>query len=164
LTQVCVSCLVCRQSVIDGLFRQSKSTGRLKLVAKKPVVLVLGTGWGAHSLVKVCVGVLGGCAEGRQAATHGQPSLPAMQVFDMLVLCWLLSLILPILIRRSLTLTGLRWLSSAPATTSCSHQCCPAQPWAQWSSGQSAAIAELAGSMRADSRLLCSSAASAELS
>lgn len=39
--------------MIDGLFRKSKSSGRLKLVAKKPVVLVLGTGWGAHSLVKV---------------------------------------------------------------------------------------------------------------
>jgi hypothetical protein len=41
------------QSMIDGLFRQSKG-GRLKLESKKPVVLVLGTGWGAHSLVKVC--------------------------------------------------------------------------------------------------------------
>jgi hypothetical protein len=39
--------------MIDGLFRQSKSSGRLKLQSKKPVVLVLGTGWGAHSLVKV---------------------------------------------------------------------------------------------------------------
>jgi hypothetical protein len=42
----------CRQDVIDKLFRKS-STGRLKLESKKPVVLVLGTGWGAHSLVKV---------------------------------------------------------------------------------------------------------------
>lgn len=41
------------QAMIDGLFRQSKSSGRLKLQSKKPVVLVLGTGWGAHSLVKV---------------------------------------------------------------------------------------------------------------
>lgn len=46
---------VCRQDVMDKLFRQSKSTGRLKLESKKPVVLVLGTGWGAHSLVKVCL-------------------------------------------------------------------------------------------------------------
>lgn len=28
----------------------------MKLESKKPVVLVLGTGWGAHSLIKVCWG------------------------------------------------------------------------------------------------------------
>ncbi|KAF8058293.1 SPAC3A11.07 [Scenedesmus sp. PABB004] len=38
--------------VIDRLFRR-ESSGALKLVARKPVVLVLGTGWGAHSLIKV---------------------------------------------------------------------------------------------------------------
>jgi hypothetical protein len=39
--------------VIDKLFRRANS-GALQLTATKPVVLVLGTGWGAHSLVKVC--------------------------------------------------------------------------------------------------------------
>ena len=35
--------------------------GRLRLQATKPVVLVLGSGWGAHSLMKVCnEGVLRG--------------------------------------------------------------------------------------------------------
>lgn len=56
--------LACRQEVIDGLFRKSGKTGRLKLVAKKPVVLVLGTGWGAHSLVKV-MGLTGRAHGGR---------------------------------------------------------------------------------------------------
>jgi NADH:ubiquinone reductase (non-electrogenic) len=28
--------------------------GKLRLQADKPVVLVLGSGWGAHSLMKVC--------------------------------------------------------------------------------------------------------------
>ncbi len=51
-TDMHICCTLCRQEVIDSLFRKSKS-GRLKLESKKPVVLVLGTGWGAHSLVKV---------------------------------------------------------------------------------------------------------------
>jgi hypothetical protein len=43
----------CRSDAFDRLFKQSGPSGRLKLEAKKPVILVLGTGWGAHSLVKV---------------------------------------------------------------------------------------------------------------
>jgi hypothetical protein len=50
---VCVNALhTCSKTVMDTLFRQGKG-GRLKLESKKPVILVLGTGWGAHSLVKV---------------------------------------------------------------------------------------------------------------
>jgi hypothetical protein len=43
-----------RIEAIDRLFRPSQG-GKLKLKkeTQKPVVLVLGTGWGAHSLVKV---------------------------------------------------------------------------------------------------------------
>eukprot|EP00878_Enallax_costatus_P005917 GHUV01006208.1.p1 GENE.GHUV01006208.1~~GHUV01006208.1.p1 ORF type:complete len:338 (+),score=70.72 GHUV01006208.1:311-1324(+) len=37
---------------LDQLFKRT-SSGALKLKSKKPVVLVLGTGWGAHSLAKV---------------------------------------------------------------------------------------------------------------
>jgi hypothetical protein len=46
--------VTCRIEAIDRLFRPSKG-GKLKLKkeTQKPVVLVLGTGWGAHSLVKV---------------------------------------------------------------------------------------------------------------
>jgi hypothetical protein len=45
---------LCSIEAIDRLFRAGKG-GRLQLKkeTQKPVVLVLGTGWGAHSLVKV---------------------------------------------------------------------------------------------------------------
>lgn len=42
----------CRTEALDKLFKRS-SSGALRLKSKKPVVLVLGTGWGAHSLAKV---------------------------------------------------------------------------------------------------------------
>lgn len=94
---LCVSCrVVCRQSMIDGLFRQSKSSGRLTLVAKKPVVLVLGTGWGAHSLVKVREGGGGGRAGARCTDAGTPAACMCLQVsgvcslFDWLLVCaWL---------------------------------------------------------------------------
>jgi hypothetical protein len=46
------------------------NNGRLRLQATKPVVLVLGSGWGAHSLMKVGFGELG------------------LRISDGMMLCW----------------------------------------------------------------------------
>lgn len=56
----------CSIEAIDRLFRAGKG-GKLQLKkeTQKPVVLVLGTGWGAHSLVKVRAP---GCSAIRQLA------------------------------------------------------------------------------------------------
>lgn len=154
--------VACRQAVIDGLFRQSKSSGRLKLQSKKPVVLVLGTGWGAHSLVKVTQGpgssgwvlaTMSGPGKPQPAAAECAQwyvSGPATPVASSMAYgsnhmfqvgrshnsccsCSCVSLC------RSLTLMPLRLWWSPPATTLCSRLCCPAQLLGQWSSGQSAA-------------------------
>lgn len=75
--------------MIDGLFRQKTSSGRLKLVAKKPVVLVLGTGWGAHSLVKVREGGWEGWARCTDAGTPAACLPCVLQVCVRLSCCFL---------------------------------------------------------------------------